>query len=376
MESNPKTVACIVGTRPEAIKMAPVILALRDRPWAKPRVIMTGQHRDLASPMLDFFGIKADSNLEVMRPDQDLNGLTSRLLDSLTGALRQESPDLVLAQGDTASVLGSALASYHLKIPFGHIEAGLRTGNLADPFPEEGYRRIAGQLATLHFAPTQASRENLIKEGIPPQKIQVTGNTVIDALRLAIQQPIALPTELKPHPSHRMILVTMHRRDNLGDPIRQVCQGIARLINQIPNIEFLWPVHPNPAVAPIVQAELGNLPRIHLCQPLNYGDFVAAMQQSHLILTDSGGIQEEASALNKPVLVLRKESERPEAIQAGIAKLIGSDPNQIVQAVSNLLNNPQAYQAMTPGHSPYGDGFAAQYVVDFIAKHLFPIPPA
>ncbi|MGE3822002.1 MAG: non-hydrolyzing UDP-N-acetylglucosamine 2-epimerase [Isosphaeraceae bacterium] len=359
-------IVCVIGTRPEAIKMAPVALALRREPWADCRVLLTAQHRDLVDPMLEFFDLKADLDLDIMRPGQSLVDLTSRLLGATAEALASEAPDMVLGQGDTTTVLASALASYYLKVPFGHVEAGLRTGKLHAPFPEEMNRVVAGRLAALHFAPTPSARDNLLREGIDPATIHVTGNTVIDALRHTAGRDVPLGVDLDPRA--RLVLVTAHRRDSFGEPIRNVCRAVDVLHDRHPDVQFLWPVHPNPSVLPVVKEMVGHHPRVKICDPLDYGAFVSALRRAHLVLTDSGGVQEEAPALGKPVLVLRSESERPEAIEAGVARLVGTDAEVIVREADRLLNDPAAYRAMARGASPYGDGHAAARIVDLVAK--------
>jgi UDP-N-acetylglucosamine 2-epimerase (non-hydrolysing) len=363
-----KTVVCVIGTRPEAIKMAPVVRALGEAGWAGCRVLVTGQHRELVDEMLGFFGIVPDVDLALMRPRQSLADLTARLLAGVAEALQADRPDMVLAQGDTTTVLAAALACFYQKIPFGHVEAGLRTGRLDAPFPEEANRVIAGRLATVHFAPTAAARDHLLREGIPPTTIHLTGNTVIDALHEAARRDVPIGVEIDP--AARLVLVTAHRRDSFGAPLGRVCQAIAELHDRHPDVRFLWPVHPNPAVRPVVTARLGGLPRVTLCGPLGYGPFVSALRRSYLVLTDSGGVQEEAPALGKPVLVLRTESERPEAVEAGVARLVGTDPRAIVREADRLLTDPAAYRAMARGASPYGDGRAAGRVVAGVARAL------
>jgi UDP-N-acetylglucosamine 2-epimerase (non-hydrolysing) len=348
--------------------MAPVIQALRQAPWARCRVLVTGQHRELVDQMLGVFGISADIDLDVMRPGQTLVDLTARLLGAVAEALARERPDMVLAQGDTTTVLATALACYYLKIPFGHVEAGLRTHRLFAPFPEEGNRVLAGHLSTAHFAPTESARANLLREGIDGATIHVTGNTVIDALLATARRRASAGPEIDP--AVHLILVTAHRRDSFGAPIRRICEAVATLHDRYPDLAFLWPVHPNPAIRPDVEGRLSGLSRVHLCEPLAYPDFVAAMGRSYLVLTDSGGVQEEAPALGKPVLVLRDESERPEAIEAGVARLVGSETDAIVREASRLLDDPVAYRAMTVGASPYGDGFAAARIVAAVATML------
>ncbi|MBV9123426.1 MAG: UDP-N-acetylglucosamine 2-epimerase (non-hydrolyzing), partial [Planctomycetes bacterium] len=292
---------------------------------------------------------------------QSLAGLTARLLEGLDRALEAEQPDLVLAQGDTTTVLASALASFYRRVPFGHVEAGLRTHQLDLPFPEEANRVLAGHLAALHFAPTPAARANLLREGLPDAAIHVTGNTGIDALFLALErrEPLDLPLE----PGQRLLLVTAHRRDSFGEPIRHICRAIRELSQRYRDVQILWPVHPNPSIQAVVKSYLAGLPRIHLCEPLPYGRFVSALQAAHLILTDSGGIQEEAPALGKPVLVLRDRSERPEAIHAGVACLVGTSAERILAQAGLLLEDPKAYARMSVGASPYGDGAASGRIV-------------
>ena len=318
--------------------------------------------------MLGFFGIEADIDLDAMRPGQGLASLTARLLGSVSEALENERPDFVLAQGDTTTVLATALASYYLKIPFGHVEAGLRTHRLFSPFPEEGNRVVATHLSSAHFVPTPAARDNLLREGIDPATIHMTGNTVIDALLETAGRDIPVGVDLDP--AWRLILVTAHRRDNFGEPLRAICEAIVRLHDRHPDVAFLWPVHPNPAIGPLVAEVLGGRPRVKLCNPLSYGPFVAAMKRSFLILTDSGGVQEEAPALCKPVLILRETSERPESIAAGVARLVGTDTDAIGRETERLLLDPDAYRAMASGASPYGDGRAAGRVVEALATLL------
>lgn len=362
------TILCTIGTRPEAIKMAPLIRAFRSVPWARCRVLLTAQHRELVDPMLGFFGIEPDIDLDLMRPGQSLVDLTSRMLPAVHDAIASERPDIVLAQGDTTTVFVTALASFYQRVAFGHVEAGLRTGRLDAPFPEEANRVLAGHLSALHFAPTEGARENLLREGIADDRIFVTGNTVIDALLLAADREAPIGVELDP--TKRTVLVTAHRRDSFGGPIRRVCRAVAELHERFPDVQFLWPVHPNPSIRPVVERAMSGFARVRLCAPLPYGPFVSAMMRSALILTDSGGVQEEAPALGKPVLVLRAESERPEAIEAGVARLVGHDPAAIVAEASRLLRDPDAYRDMARGASPYGDGRAAERIVAAVERYL------
>lgn len=348
--------------------MAPVINALRQERWAQTRVLATAQHRHMLDQVLAVFGIRPDLDLDIMRPNQDLVSLTARLLLDLKKALEEEAPEVVLAQGDTTTVMTVALACFYLGIPFGHVEAGLRTGDLGNPFPEEMNRVVAGRLARWHFAPTQSAKENLLREGVSAQEILVTGNTVIDALFSVAEarQDIGLKLD----PAKRLILVTAHRRENFGAPLVEICRAIRYLADANGTVEFLYPVHPNPNVREVVQRELGGHPRILLCTPLDYLPFVGAMQRAYLILTDSGGVQEEAPALGKPVLVMRRETERPEAVQAGVVKLVGPEFASIVEQCQLLLDHPAAYRAMAKGVSPYGDGRAAGRIVSALKAHF------
>ena len=354
-------ILCVIGTRPEAIKMAPVILALRKEDWVDVRVLATAQHRHMLDQVLSIFGIEPDIDLDIMRPNQALTTLTARLLLDLDDVLQAERPDAILVQGDTTTVMSAALACFYQRIPIGHVEAGLRTGDLLSPFPEEMNRVVTGRLARWHFAPTRRARDNLLREGIPDKTIDVTGNTVIDALLNVVeQQPeIGLPLD----PAKRLILVTAHRRENFGAPFRAICRAIRDLADANQDIQVLYPVHPNPNVQDVAHDMLAGHPRIMLCPPLDYLPFVGAMRQAYLILSDSGGVQEEAPALGKPVLVLRRETERPEAVDEGVVKLVGPDYHRIITETQRLLDDPVAYQGMAKGVSPYGDGHAAARIV-------------
>ncbi|MGD9947270.1 MAG: non-hydrolyzing UDP-N-acetylglucosamine 2-epimerase [Desulfobulbus sp.] len=364
----PRTILCSIGTRPEAIKMAPVIKALQQEPWARVRVLATAQHRHLLDQVLQFFGITPDIDLNIMRPNQSLSELTSRLLHELDGVLQSEQPDVVLAQGDTTTVMAVALACYYQHIPFGHVEAGLRTGDLQNPFPEEANRVIAGRLSRWHFAPTEGARNNLLKEGIAEDAVMVTGNTVIDALFMTATKNIAIGVPLDP--AKRLILVTSHRRENFGQPFHTICRALRDLALKNPSVQFLYPVHPNPNVKEVAHALLADVANFILCDPLEYPPFVAAMQQAYFIISDSGGVQEEAPALGKPVLVLRNETERPEAVELGAVKLVGADYDRILFEAQTLLDDPSAYTAMARGVSPYGDGEAAARIVTALRNHF------
>jgi UDP-N-acetylglucosamine 2-epimerase (non-hydrolysing) len=365
---NAKRILCVVGTRPEAIKMAPVILALKRLSDFEVRVLATAQHRHLLDQVMGVFGIDPDIDLNIMRPNQDLTTLTARLLLDLDDVLLSEKPDAVLAQGDTTTVMAVALACFYHRIPFGHVEAGLRTWDLQNPFPEEMNRIFAGRLARWHFAPTESSRQNLLREGVLDAEITVTGNTVIDALLSVEGHDAALPVGLDP--KKRLILVTAHRRENFGEPLEQICRAVLTLLEQNHDLQVLYPVHPNPNVLETAHRLLGSHPRVVLCEPLDYLPFVAAMKHAYLILSDSGGVQEEAPALGKPVLVLREETERPEALEQGVVKLVGSNYERIVRETQRLLDDEVAYKAMARGVSPYGDGHAAERIVKTL-RHYY-----
>ena len=362
-----KKILCVIGTRPEAIKMAPVIIALKKCPCIDCRVLATAQHRHLLDQVLRIFEIEPDIDMDIMRPNQALTTLTARLLLDLDNVLQTEKPDAVLAQGDTTTVMTIALACFYHRIPFGHVEAGLRTWDMANPFPEEMNRVIASRLAKWHFAPTESSRQNLLKEGIVDSDIFVTGNTVIDALLSVAEREIQLPFKLNPG---CLILVTAHRRENFGEPFKEICRAVLSLVERNHDVQVVYPVHPNPNVKDVVCQILGNHPRITLCEPLDYLPFVEVMKRSYLILSDSGGVQEEAPALGKPVLVLRRKTERPEAVQKGVVRLVGPDFDEIVSAVQRLLDDEIAYKQMARGVSPYGDGHAAGRIVTVLQDYF------
>ena len=367
LEMN-KKILCVIGTRPEAIKMAPVILALKKEPWANVRVLATAQHRHMLDQVNEFFGIDPDIDLNIMCPNQALTTLTARLLLELDDVLQAERPDAVLVQGDTTTVMTVALACFYHRIPIGHVEAGLRTWDMQNPFPEEANRVIAGKLARWHFAPTEGSRQNLLKEGVPDSEIIVTGNTVIDALLMTASKDLELAVPLDP--TKRLVLVTSHRRENFGEPFRNICRALRTLAENNAEVQFLYPVHPNPNVKDVAYEFLAGLPNFTLCEPLDYAPFIAAMKRAYIILTDSGGVQEEAPALGKPVLVLRDETERPEAVEQGVVKLVGPNYDAIVQEAQRLLDDESAYRAMARGISPYGDGKASRRIVDTLRQDL------
>ena len=363
-----KTIVCAIGTRPEAIKMAPLILALQRTPWARCLVLLTGQHRELVDDVLRFFGIRQDFDLDVMRQNLPFDRLAAHLTDAIADRLVDQQPDLVLAQGDTTTVVATAMACARCELAFGHVEAGLRTGNLFDPFPEEANRVVASHLARIHFAPTPSARANLIREGIEPRSVFVTGNTVIDALMWAATRNVPLGVELDP--SRRLVLITAHRRNSFGEPLRHICRAVHELHARFENVEFLWPVHPNPSVRNVVEAMMKPCARVHLSAPLAYGAFVTAMKRASLILTDSGGVQEEAPAFGKPVLVLRGASERPEAIESGHAHLVGQDVATIVAQTCRLLEGSVSRKPTTISEGPYGDGRAARRIVAIVRRTL------
>ena len=367
-------VAVFMGTRPEAIKLAPVVAALRQHEGFACSVVATGQHQEMLRQVTDQFGIDLDGHFDVMRPNQTLAGLTARLMTAIDAWLEQARPDMALVQGDTTTVLVAALACFYRRIPIGHVEAGLRTGDIWSPFPEEANRRLATPLVSLHFAPTTAAAEALRREGVPDAAIDVTGNTVIDALLIETarqRQPDvrgAIDRELgalvaADWATVPYVLVTGHRRENFGAGFDEICAGIARLATTFPDHRFIYPVHLNPNVQGPVHQRLGSLPNVHLIEPQNYRQFVALLSHCRLVLTDSGGVQEEAPSLGKPVLVMRDTTERPEGIAAGTARLIGARAEAIVEAASRLLSDRIAYEQMASAANPYGDGQAAPRIV-------------
>lgn len=361
-------ILCIVGTRPEGIKMAPVILALHNEPDIDLVTVSTGQHREMLTQVLDFFGVKVDEDLNLMQPNQTLADLTARSLQALDGVLERRKPRMVVAQGDTTTVATAALAAFYRRIPFAHVEAGLRTHDLLNPFPEELNRVIAGKLANLHFPPTQRAADVLRSERVPEADIVLTGNTVIDALLQAVAKKPPLPFELPA--DKRIVLVTLHRRESFGSSVQDVCNAVRRLTERFDDLHVVWPVHLNPNVREPVQKAFANSTRVQLCDPLAYNHFIATMNRADLILTDSGGVQEEAPALGKPVLVLREVTERPEAVEYGVVELVGTDEEKIVTLAAKLLSDPAAYAKMARGVSPYGDGRAAERIVAALRKAL------
>lgn len=354
-------VLSVVGTRPEAIKMAPVIVELAKHPEIESRVLATGQHRQMLDQVLSLFAITPDYDLNVMQQDQSPTEVLVRVLAGMQPVLREFAPDWVLVQGDTTTVLGAALAATYAGCRVGHVEAGLRTYDRQNPFPEELNRVLVDHAAQLHFAPTERARQALLREGIAESGIHVTGNTVIDALQAIAAQPRPdLPVDIAD--GRRIILVTAHRRENHGPPLRDILEALAALAAR-PDVQIVYPVHRNPNVLQPVREMLGGLPNVTLLEPPDYLNFVAWMRRAYMILTDSGGIQEEAPALGVPVLVLREVTERPEAIEAGVAVLVGTDTNTIVAAANRLLDEPASHAAMAHSANPFGDGKAAQRIV-------------
>ncbi len=362
----------VFGTRPEAIKMAPLVKQLEAAAGIESLVCVTAQHRQMLDQVLELFDIRPQHDLDIMRPGQDLYGITSTILQRIGEVYAQVKPDMVLVHGDTTTTFAATLAAFYQRIPVGHVEAGLRTGNLYSPWPEEANRKLTGALAALHFAPTEASRQNLLRENTPDDAIVVTGNTVIDALLRVTARldadPALSAAQAARFPmlrdGRRLVLITGHRRENFGGGFERICQAIARLAQHFPDTDFLYPVHLNPNVREPVNRLLQGIGNVHLIEPQDYLPFVWLMSRSHVILTDSGGIQEEAPSLGKPVLVMRDTTERPEAVEAGTVKLVGTDLEGIVDGVSTLLLDDDAYRRMSFAHNPYGDGRACERIVD------------
>jgi UDP-N-acetylglucosamine 2-epimerase (non-hydrolysing) len=369
-----RTVALVFGTRPEAVKLCPMVEALRGHGLAV-RVCVTGQHRDLLAPVLDVFGVAPDEDLALMRPDQSLADLTARAVPAIDAYLAAARPDAVLVQGDTTTAFAAALAAFYRRVPVGHVEAGLRTGRMDSPFPEEMNRVLISRLAAYHFAPTPGARRNLLAEGVALDRIFVTGNTGLDALRIAVEEIGRRPPEIPGLPAdlgdaRPVVLVTGHRRESFGPGLESICRAIDTLASRFPDAAFVYPVHPNPNVRGPVDRLLGGRRNVFLIEPLAYLPFVALMQRSRLVLTDSGGIQEEAPSLGKPVLVMRDTTERPEAVEAGTVRLVGADTDRIVDAATSLLLDPAAYAAMARAVNPYGDGHACGRIAAIIEESL------
>jgi len=380
--SEPRRILVFMGTRPEAIKLAPVVAALRACADVRCTVVATGQHREMFRQVAEQFGFEVDADLDVMRPDQTLAALTARLMEGIDSWLGDARPDMALVQGDTTTVLVAALACFYRQIPIGHVEAGLRTGNIWSPFPEEANRRLATPLVALHFAPTESARQALLREGVSDETIAVTGNTVIDALlmEVGIQRDAAgvrqgIGRELaallgNEWSSVPFVLITGHRRENFGEGFDQICEAIATLAVRFPDHRFVYPVHLNPNVRQHVTGRLGAMKNVQLVPPQGYRNFVALMSRCRLVLTDSGGVQEEAPSLGKPVLVMRDTTERPEGVAAGTARLTGARAEAIVAHATQLLTDPEAYAAMATARNPYGDGRAAERILSRIRTYF------
>lgn len=369
-----RKILSLIGTRPEAVKMAPVLLELaQHRDQLESLLVSTAQHREMLDQILSVFGVVPDVDFNIMRPNQTLFDITSRTLAGMKDLLERLSPDLLLVQGDTTAVFAASLAAFYLKIPVGHVEAGLRSYDLANPYPEEMNRRFASMIATLHFAPTPRARQSLLCEGVASERIFVTGNPVVDALQAALpklrkESIDGIPREALS--DGRIILVTAHRRENHGSPLESICLAVRELLSLHPDIRCIYPVHLNPQVRQTVYRLLGGVERVHLIPPLDYWSFIQLMARSFLVLTDSGGVQEEAPSLGKPVLVLRKVTERPEAAETGLAKVIGTDTRTVVRETSALLCDASLYNCMVQQENPYGDGKAAAKIVGAILTHF------
>ncbi|WP_138542571.1 UDP-N-acetylglucosamine 2-epimerase (non-hydrolyzing) [Pseudoalteromonas sp. S3776] len=368
----------IFGTRPEAIKMAPLVKALNEAEGIDAKVCVTAQHREMLDQVLDLFEIVPEYDLNIMKPGQSLYDVTTNILLGLKPILEEFKPDLILVHGDTSTTLSASLAAFYQQIPVGHVEAGLRTGNLASPWPEEGNRKLTGAITKLHFAPTDTSQQNLLNEGVDPNDIVVTGNTVIDALLQVVdkvKKDDALISKLKAQfpeldETKKLILVTGHRRESFGGGFERICEALAEIATAHPEAQVLYPMHLNPNVREPVNRILKNVDNVHLIEPQDYLPFVYLMNQAHIIVTDSGGVQEEAPSLGKPVLVMRDTTERPEAVEAGTVKLVGTNKERIISEVKNLLTNAQEYQTMSRAHNPYGDGKACERIVAKIKQHF------
>lgn len=369
---------CVFGTRPEAIKMAPLALALAADKRFEARVCVTGQHREMLDQVLGLFAIEPDFDLNIMKPGQDLTDITTLILQGMKTVLAEFKPDVVLVHGDTGTTFATSLAAYYQQIPVAHVEAGLRTGNIYSPWPEEANRKLTGALANLHFAPTETSQANLLREGIDPSTIIVTGNTVIDAL-LDVVKRLDHDPELNAQaaapsafldPKRKLILVTGHRRESFGDGFERICEALVEVAQQNSDVDIVYPVHLNPNVREPVNRLLSGIHNIHLIEPLDYLPFVSLMSRAYIILTDSGGIQEEAPSLGKPVLVMRDTTERPEAVDAGTVKLVGTDTGNIVRELNRLLGDQDAYSAMSHAHNPYGDGQACGRIIEALCRRI------
>ncbi len=364
-----KKVMLVFGTRPEAIKMCPLVLELKKRPELDVTLCVTGQHRQMLDQVLHAFGVTPDYDLSIMKDKQTLFDVTVNILERIREVLAEVKPDVVLVHGDTSTTFVSALACFYMQIPVGHVEAGLRTYNIYSPYPEEFNRQAVSILSRFNFAPTEMSRDNLLKEGRDPSSIYITGNTAIDALKTTVRDDYTHP-ELEWAKDSRLILITAHRRENLGEPMHHMFRAIRRIIDEHPDVRAIYPIHMNPVVRAAANEELGDCDRIHIIEPLEVLDFHNFMARSYMILTDSGGIQEEAPSLGKPVLVMRDTTERPEGIAAGTLRLVGTDEEVIYENFRQLLDEPEAYEQMSHASNPYGDGLACKRIADVLVKEL------
>ncbi len=370
-------VMTVFGTRPEAIKMCPLVLELKKYDCFEPIVCVTAQHREMLDQVLEIFGVKPDYDLDIMKTRQSLAGITTRVLEGMEGVLKKERPDIVLVHGDTSTSFVAALAAFYEQIKVGHVEAGLRTYDIYSPFPEEMNRQLTGRIANLHFAPTQRNYDNLVKENVPGERIYITGNTVIDALKTTVRDGYEFKDKCLrslDFDNKRVVIVTAHRRENLGEPLENICRAIKNIITEYPDTEAVYPVHLNPAVRETVGSILGNVDRVHLIDPLDVTELHNAIARSFMVMTDSGGIQEEAPALAKPVLVLRRETERPEAVAAGTVKIAGVDEKVITDLAKELLDNTVEYEKMAHAANPYGDGEASRRICEAL-MYEFGIKP-
>ncbi len=366
-------VMSVFGTRPEAIKMAPLVKTLESAEGIESVVCVTAQHREMLDQVLRLFEIEPAHDLNIMKPGQSLSYITAEVLKGLEGVIIEEKPDLLLVHGDTTTTFAASLAAFYQKVPVGHVEAGLRTYNKYSPYPEEINRNLTGRIAELHFAPTENNKNNLLRENVPEENIFVTGNTVIDAIKMTAGKPFDFENEtLKSldFEGRRVITLTCHRRENLGEHMAQIFGAVADIVRDFPDAEVVYPVHLNPAVRRTAAEVLSGSSRVHLIEPLEYQEFVNLMAKSYLIITDSGGMQEEAPALGKPVLVVRRETERPEAVSAGVAKLAGTERSSVYAAAAELLSEPEKYDAMARAVNPYGDGHACERILAAIRKRF------
>lgn len=364
-------VVCIFGTRPEGIKMAPIVKELKKRDTIETVVCVTGQHREMLDQVLEVFDIQPDYDLDIFKPGQTLTEITVNSIRGIEGILLKEKPDILLVQGDTSTVFSGALAAFYQKVKIGHVEAGLRTGNIYSPYPEEANRKMVGVLTNYHFCPTESNRQNLLNEGYDDENIYITGNTVIDALQYTVQEDYVFEEEILnqlDYENDKIILLTSHRRENLGKPMENIFRAVREELENRPDTQVVFPIHLNPKVREVAYKAFEDFDRIHFVEPLDYLPFTNLMNKVYLVMTDSGGVQEEAPSLGKPILVLRNETERMEGVEANTAKLVGSDYDLIRESLAELLDKQEVYESMARANNPYGDGTAAKQIVDIIEK--------